>query len=214
MEIELHDFSEEYPRDFFQARMGYRSPYYDFARAIEKVFEPVDLIDVGCGVGFILEHFVGKIPVLGFDGSMAALDLMRPEVRRCSHWMDLRRHRGVGVGEHIRKMSPWDWKREPWDFAVCIEVGEHLPESDAGWLVADLCDVARRVFFTAAPPGQRGRAHLNCQPPEYWIDRFEDQWGFLYRPEMIDAWRKNLTVGARVCPWVVKNAMYFEKEAV
>jgi hypothetical protein len=35
--------------------------------------------------------------------------------------------------------------------------------------LARLSDV---VVFTAAPPGQRGVAHINLRPKEYWSDLF------------------------------------------
>lgn len=57
------------------------------------------------------------------------------------------------------------------DLAVCLEVAEHLDESRADGLVADLCRSAV-VLFSAAVPGQPGHNHVNCQPPTYWRDKF------------------------------------------
>ena len=31
---------------------------------------------------------------------------------------------------------------------------------------------AAYVVFTAAPPGQDGHHHVNCQPQSYWLSKF------------------------------------------
>ncbi len=58
---------------------------------------------------------------------------------------------------------------------VCTEVAEHLDEKHAAGLVALLCSAMCPVIFTAAPPGQDGHHHVNCQEPEYWIALFARQ---------------------------------------
>lgn len=69
--------------------------------------------------------------------------------------------------------QPLDLERK-FDLVLCVEVAEHLPESAAG----TLCDTITRhcgrlVVFTAAPPGQGGTGHVNCQPLGYWRTRME-----------------------------------------
>ena len=68
------------------------------------------------------------------------------------------------------------------DLVLCIEVAEHLPESAADELCATIARHAGdMVVFTAAPPGQGGTGHINCQPPDYWSKKLK-QCGLLYRP--------------------------------
>jgi 2-polyprenyl-3-methyl-5-hydroxy-6-metoxy-1,4-benzoquinol methylase len=43
-----------------------------------------------------------------------------------------------------------------WDIAMCLEVGEHLPENAAATLVQSLVNAAPVVLFSAAAPGQGG----------------------------------------------------------
>ena len=59
------------------------------------------------------------------------------------------------------------------DLAICLEVGEHLPESAARGLVAGLCG-ARYVFFGAAVPGQGGVDHINERWQGYWARLFAE----------------------------------------
>jgi SAM-dependent methyltransferase len=57
------------------------------------------------------------------------------------------------------------------DLAICLEVGEHLPEATASKLVASLC-AAKFVLFSAAIPGQGGVGHVNEQPLSWWEELF------------------------------------------
>lgn len=56
---------------------------------------------------------------------------------------------------------------------VCIEVGEHLPESAADALVESLVRHGDRIVFSAAVPGQGGHGHINEQWQGYWAAKFE-----------------------------------------
>lgn len=58
------------------------------------------------------------------------------------------------------------------DLAVCLEVAEHLPESRASGLVADLTSLAPCVLFSAAVPGPSGTHHINAQYLPYCVDLF------------------------------------------
>ena len=64
-----------------------------------------------------------------------------------------------------------------YDLAICLEFGEHLPESSAAPLVAGLCD-ARYVLFSGAHPGQGGVDHINEQWSSWWAELFA-QYGFV-----------------------------------
>jgi len=59
-----------------------------------------------------------------------------------------------------------------YDLAICLEVGEHLPESSADALVAGLCK-ANYVLFGSAIPEQGGVGHVNEQWQTWWAAKFE-----------------------------------------
>lgn len=54
------------------------------------------------------------------------------------------------------------------DWVLCIETGEHIPkEGEAGLLENIAGHATVGAIVSWATPGQRGRDHINCQPPEY-----------------------------------------------
>jgi SAM-dependent methyltransferase len=97
-------------------------------------------------------------------------------VAACEHFRTARalaRWRGVDV-------LPFDLERDPpsefvgpFDVAYSFEVAEHLPPHLGEALVRYLARLAPTVVFTAARRGQGGIGHINEQPREYWIERFE-----------------------------------------
>lgn len=112
------------------------------------------VVDVGCGEGWWGKAFADQLgcEVLGLDGAgceplipFREVDLERP--------LPLK-----DLGE--------------FDLAVCLEVAEHLPPGRADSFIADLCELAPLILFSAAIPGQGGMGHLNEQWPGYWVERF------------------------------------------
>lgn len=88
------------------------------------------------------------------------------------------------------------------DLAICLEVAEHLPVESAEPLVNGLAR-ARRVLFSAATPGQPGVNHINCQPHDYWHEKFLT-YGFQWEhvgptlPEQVeDFYRRNMFIYER-----------------
>lgn len=61
-----------------------------------------------------------------------------------------------------------------YDISMCLEVAEHMAEAKASELIKVLTMLAPTVLFSAAVPGQGGHGHINCQPKQYWIDRFAE----------------------------------------
>lgn len=88
------------------------------------------------------------------------------------------------------------------DLAVCLEVGEHLTPDRAGSFVADLCDLAPVVAFSAAIPGQGGIGHLNEQWPAYWVELFEAK-GYVVSDDL--RWR--IWADERVENWYRQNLL-------
>ena len=49
-------------------------------------------------------------------------------------------------------------------------MAEHIAEAQVGYYLDTLAN-GRVVAMTHALPGQGGHHHVNCQPPEYWIEK-------------------------------------------
>jgi len=108
------------------------------------------ILDVGCGPGI----YVKALKEAGIEAEGVDLDPLCPYVV-----MDV--------------FSP-EFKAtfKGYDLALSLEVAEHLPEERAEDFVDVLTSVAPAVLFSAAIPGQGGHGHINCQPKQYWIDKF------------------------------------------
>ncbi len=140
------------------------------------LFEPTSVLDIGCGQGEWLEQF-SVLEKYGVD--IAAPD--GPEFFR----RDL--------------TEPLDLGRD-FGLVLCLETGEHLPESAADTLVESCIKHSEHIVFGAAVPGQSGYGHINCQPHEYWHDKFYAR-GY----EPLDWIRPRIQGNSQVKPWYANN---------
>jgi SAM-dependent methyltransferase len=142
---------------------------------IVDLFHPQSVLDVGCGMGEWLEAF-------GLD-DMQGVDIAAPE--------------GEGF---IRQDLNWPLTLDrTYDLVLSLETGEHLPEAAAETYVNSLVRHSRTVVFSAAVPGQEGKGHINCQPHEYWHEKFAAH-GY----DMLDAIRPYIR-HPDVSPWYRDN---------
>jgi SAM-dependent methyltransferase len=154
---------------------------------------PTSVVDVGCGRGAWLAEFrrAGVEDVLGVDGNYVdRSSLLIPEASFRA--ADLRRPARLG---------------RQFDLAVCLEVGEHLPDDASRELVGLLTESAPAVLFSAAIPGQGGSGHVNEQWPRYWRSRFEER-GF----RAFDLLRSRLWEDSRVAVWYRQNTFLYANE--
>lgn len=151
------------------------------------------VVDVGCGEGHWLAaaRELGVPDILGLDGDY------------------VRRDRLAIPADRFR---PTDLTNPPapptlgraFDLAICLEVGEHLPDAHAATLVDFVCSLAPVVLFSAAIPGQGGTGHLNEQWPPYWANLFAQR-----ARACADALRPILWENDTVEWWYAQNAMLF-----
>lgn len=171
-----------------------RSDARQVARVLDDKYSPKSIIDFGCAVGHYIEYFHEKNKkVRGLEGNPKALEhAVIPESR--IRIFDLR--------------NPYE-PGQRFDLAICFEVAEHLAESHASTLVESLAKAADTIVFTAATPGQGGHHHVNEQPREYWIAKFEAV-GFEYRDVDIKKVQNSLSLN-RVTE-ISENLFLFEKK--
>lgn len=158
-------------------------------------FKPKSVVDVGCGTGHLLMVLKDRgCDVFGLEYSEAGLEYCR--------------NRGLDVRKFdLEKDSFQDGRK--FDVAVSVEVAEHLPASVADSYVGLLTRLSDRIVFTAAPPGQGGRDHVNEQPPEYWITKFAAH-KFEQDHERTNAWRSTWRE-RDVQDWYHQNLMIFRR---
>jgi hypothetical protein len=126
------------------------------------VFElcrPRSAIDVGCLFGAWAAECrrLGVDEVVAVDGGYVSVsDLLIPGDAFLAHDLN----------------QPLRLERK-FDLAISLEVAHYLPESRAGGFVADLCELAPMVLFSAAIPHQGGIGHVSEQWPG-WAERFAE----------------------------------------
>jgi SAM-dependent methyltransferase len=155
-----------------------------------ELLQPGSVVDVGCGTGEWLAAFAeqGVREVLGVDGDWVDRDrLAIPRDRFLAH--DLR--------------QPLELARR-FELALCLEVGEHLPEDAAAGLVAGLASAAPLVLFGAAIPDQRGEGHVNEQWQAWWAGLFAAHG---YRA--VDILRRPFWEDERLDWWYVQNTLLY-----
>ena len=157
-----------------------------------EFYRPKSIIDFGCGTGLWIAaaQRLGVSDALGYEGPWIENVATEPNVKIVV----------ADIG------MPLDCGRR-FDLAVCLEVAEHLPSDCAADLVANLCNAADVVLFSAAIPGQGGANHINEQWPSYWASLFSHKG---YR--CLDVIRPIIWTDERVEPWYRQNTLLFVRK--
>jgi len=187
-----------YKDAFFRTRhkLLWRVPIV--CEAIKKEFNPSSVIDVGCAIGEFVMGFKGlDIFSYGIEGSERCLPHIVAS-KRCILIKDLRKKFDLEM---------------LFSLAMCFEVAEHIELEFVDQFLENLTRLSNRILLTAAPLGQGGHYHVNCQPKQYWIDKFNNL-GFKNIQERAERVKESWK------PWEHKkemrayynNLLYFEKE--
>jgi hypothetical protein len=139
------------------------------------------VLDVGCGNGHALRWFADHGCIVeGVDG------IGRNDAR---------------IYTHDFTLGPFLFARQ--DLIWSCEFLEHVEEKFVPNIMTTFKQ-ATRVAVTAAPPGQPGYHHVNCQWPSYWHKVFADN-GFKFNAELT-----NQTKHLNLRTWWEKNGMIFD----
>lgn len=149
------------------------------------------VIDIGCGPGI----YVKALQDAGIDAEGIDIDPSSPYII-------------ADIFEPGFIDAFWN----NYDLAMCIEVAEHIHESKADDLVKVLTGLAPAVLFSAAVPGQGGHGHINCQPKEYWIEKFARQ-NYVVDLESTEKLVSFMASGYHM-GWFKNNAVVFKQYGV
>lgn len=162
------------------------------AEEILALYRPKSVVDVGCGIGLLLEEFVKRgIEGVGIEGE----------------WLEMDAFAAPPETFHAHNLEEEMTLPRRFDLAVSIEVAEHLGKDRAEGFVQDLCKLSDVVVFSAAIPAQGGRGHRNEQWQSYWAQLFEDAGYLTYDPI-----RPNLRFDDEMFRWFRQNVLVFVKE--
>ena len=122
------------------------------------MYKPKKVLDLGCNVGWWLHWFMksGVKDIMGIDGDNMLQGLKIPK-------------NNYIVADLTKPLYLY----KKFDLLICIEVAEHLDEKYADILIKNIVMHSNTVFWSAASPNQGGYHHVNEQPMEYWIKKFE-----------------------------------------
>lgn len=195
-----------YGGGFFKRRykIAWRAPIV--CSTIKEIFKPETALDVGCAIGDLVLGFTQSgVRGYGLEGSYEALPYLLCEKERIV-FHDLR----------LPILSlPIEFPTR-FDVVTCFEVAEHIDPEYVDIFIWNLQALAGKwIIISAAPPGQGGYHHVNCQVPEYWILRMSKH-GFVVRPDARDAlkskwelWKKKDGIRA-----FYNNLLVFERSKV
>ncbi|KKN74661.1 hypothetical protein LCGC14_0388630 [marine sediment metagenome] len=184
MDLDLYD------DDFFKWHYKYvHWMSVGVGKAFAKQYKFKSIVDYGCGIGsYLLGCQEEGVRVKGYEISPAA-----------------HIHTNSNLHPYIEYMDFLTIAPEKYEVCMCIEVAEHIDSHNSKQLVKILTMTSDFIVFSAAPPGQEGTGHINCQPFEYWIDLFKKRHFKQYRPgKVLESW-------IDAPDYVIKNLMVFTK---
>lgn len=156
------------------------------------------VIDIGCGHNFYVQ-------VLEYAGYMAVgcdlVDLgyrhfFMHDVTKPIH--DI--YKPATVGTIVGHMDASKVN------VISLEVGEHIPDEEAGGYLDNLCAFNGDVIMSWAVPGQAGVGHINCQTND-WVRDQMAQRGYSLCPFRTKELR--IAVNGCHCTWFADTLMYF-----
>lgn len=152
--------------------------FASIAEQIVNEIKPQNALDVGCGLGFLVEDLRQRgVDAFGVDISDYAI--------RQVH-LDIQPYCWVG--------SVIDPLPRKYDLITCIEVLEHLSHSEAKQGIENLCQYSDDILFSSTPLDYKELTHFNVRPPEYWAELFAHH-GFFHDIEF-DA--------SFITPWAIR----------
>jgi len=189
-----------YKGGFFKNRykLAWRAPI--LVQSILKILAPRSVLDVGCAVGELVKEFTEQgVVARGLEGATTSVPfLLVPEKMVLFH--DLRLPIVLN---------------ETFDLVVCFEVAEHIEPEYADQFLSNLRSFSSRILMSAAPPGQGGHHHVNCQPYQYWIDKMS-VFGYRFVTETTDRIKEVIpahAARAKEMRAIYGNMLFFEREA-
>ena len=133
------------------------------------------IYDFGCGDAGYAKTLINEgVDVKCYDGSP-----LTPEITD-------------GIGTILDLTT--DFNFEPRDWVVCLEVGEHVPETHEAQLIDNITKHAKEgIVLSWAVPGQRGSGHVNLRDNDYIKARFSEK-GFYCDIDMEKSFRDAVDV--------------------
>lgn len=148
-----------YTRDFHKSIENDEYPQAQrLAEYIGLFTRPKHFIDFGCSTGLYLREIKQKMPYvqsIGYEFSKDAVDM--------------------ALCEDVIEFDltvPLKTEKKPDTLGLCLEVLEHIDDSNWKPVLENITTHCDMLIFSAAFPGQSGTGHINCRNKIDWIYRF------------------------------------------
>lgn len=163
------------------------------ADSIISAFNPLSVVDVGCGTGALLESLQSRgVQVKGLEYAQAALEFC------WARQLDVVKF--DVESDELPELGHTD-------LVVSMEVGAQLHEASADRYVDLLCRIAPLVVFSVEAPGGGDTYPRNEQPHRYWIEKFAQR-GYEFEEVLSLQWRTEWKERS-TAPWFSRNVMIF-----
>jgi GT2 family glycosyltransferase len=170
----------------YRRRPAWLNEWKRVADKIVETLHPTSVLDAGCAHGMLVEALVDilgtKFIANGVDVSEYALSQAREDIKPLLAL--------YSIVDFDKALDSVDLPPR-YDLICCIEVMEHLTESDGKKAVKNLCNHAKRILFSSTPTDVTEPTHQTVRPQEYWIGLFKDN-GFVpnvsYDASWLTAW--------------------------
>jgi len=164
------------------------------AHTIAHELRPTSVLDLGAGPCTHANALAAcGCEVVAVDGSVHAAGFAAPAVQFI-------------LADLTRPLH----QQRTFDVVLCLEVAEHIPEEAEDILCETMTRHTERwLIATAAPPGQKGRRHVNLKPLALWIAELSAL-GLRHEREMVARWQA-IWRSANVRSYFVDNLMIFSQ---
>jgi ubiquinone/menaquinone biosynthesis C-methylase UbiE len=151
---------------------GYETSFYDSVSAragltaqeiselVGALFEPSNMIDIGCGDGVWSKTFLNDFPKI----AVTAVDLPEAQFKFLS-----RDSKNISIVRRNFEQEV-NLPDEVYDLAICVEVLEHLELQTAEKIMDYIATHSRFAIVSGATRGQGGTHHINENDQDYWVD--------------------------------------------
>lgn len=157
---------------------------------LKRLLNPKKFLDIGCGPGMHVRVMDSLgVPSLGVE-------------------LDTRACHPLIKNESLLELHG----KYTADLVMSLEVAEHIDAQYADAIVQNMVESIEpggTLVWTAAHPGQGGIGHINCQPKEYWIEKFVAQ--DLVRDEALENEIKQEMLQGYHMGWFIMNLIVFKK---
>ncbi len=187
-----------YDEEFYGDHLDWQGDYLAVSEWINANLKGEVFGDIGCGNGYVIRNLYknNKKKVWGVDGSKNFVDFVDKDILSFVERVDL---------TEKQKLSDAD-------VSICLEVAEHIENKFSDTLVENIVSTKpKTIMFTAAVPGQEGTNHINLQPHEFWLKKFENK-GYYLNRALSNKFRYDLNDELKATRWYLDNMMILEKK--